>query len=158
MLTTTKESGTDQVWKSTTKDEENTMNESEKYIHPSPIVKTITRIQIVGRIISFWARQSNSQEIPGDLDIFFHKYSIVISDTLKFAKHPDVQKMLLKMGSNFPKKEEVILSLKLTNVPSAFPLFSPPFFHAPSHKNSQINKRGKHQNRVLLLTDKALSV
>mmetsp|Transcript_40952 Transcript_40952/g.65841 ORF Transcript_40952/g.65841 Transcript_40952/m.65841 type:complete len:524 (-) Transcript_40952:55-1626(-) len=55
-------------------------------------------------------------------------------DTLKLAQNVQCQKMLSKMGDNFPEQERVVLSMKLI----------------------KINKRGKEQNRILLLTDKAL--
>eukprot|EP01083_Nonionella_stella_P067262 177769_1 len=55
-------------------------------------------------------------------------------DMLKLAQNVSCQKMLSKMGDNFPEQERVVLSVKLV----------------------KINKRGKEQNRILLLTDKAL--
>merc|ERR1719412_2104554 len=55
-------------------------------------------------------------------------------DMLKLASNVQCQKMLSKMGDNFPEQEKVVLSVKLV----------------------KINKRGKEQNRILLLTDKAL--
>ena len=55
-------------------------------------------------------------------------------DMLKLAQNVQCQKMLSKMGDNFPEQERVVLSVKLV----------------------KINKRGKEQNRILLLTDKAL--
>jgi len=55
-------------------------------------------------------------------------------DMLKLADNVQCQKMLSKMGDNFPEQEKVVMSVKLV----------------------KINKRGKEQNRILLLTDKAL--
>eukprot|EP01084_Bolivina_argentea_P133039 234769_1 len=55
-------------------------------------------------------------------------------DMLKLADNPQCLKMLSKMGDNFPETEKVVLSVKLI----------------------KINKRGKEQDRLLLLTDKAL--
>merc|ERR1712113_828158 len=50
------------------------------------------------------------------------------------AENVQCQKMLSKMGDNFPEQERVVLSVKLV----------------------KMGKRGKEQNRILLLTDKAL--
>mmetsp|Transcript_15773 Transcript_15773/g.24207 ORF Transcript_15773/g.24207 Transcript_15773/m.24207 type:complete len:525 (+) Transcript_15773:97-1671(+) len=55
-------------------------------------------------------------------------------DMLGLSQNVQCQKMLSKMGDNFPEQERVVLSVKCT----------------------KINKRGKEQNRILLLTDKAL--
>jgi len=55
-------------------------------------------------------------------------------DTLRLSNNIECLKMLNKMGDNFPNNERVVMSLELV----------------------KINKRGKEQNRVLLLTDKAL--
>merc|ERR1719334_2615047 len=56
------------------------------------------------------------------------------NDMLKLSSNVQCQKMLSKMGDNFPEQERVVMSVKLV----------------------KINKRGKEQNRILLLTDKAL--
>ena len=55
-------------------------------------------------------------------------------DRLNLSSNDDVSKMLSKMGDNFPEEEKVILSIKIT----------------------KINKRNKEQERILLITDKAL--
>ena len=55
-------------------------------------------------------------------------------DTLTLANNPLCQKMLQKLGDNFPEREKVVLSTKLI----------------------KINKRNKEQDRVMLITDKAL--
>eukprot|EP01083_Nonionella_stella_P288538 981836_1 len=55
-------------------------------------------------------------------------------DMLKLEQNVQCQKMLSKMGDNFPEQERVVLSVKCV----------------------KIKKRGKEQNRILLLTDKAL--
>ena len=57
-------------------------------------------------------------------------------DDLGLAHNAACQKMLSKMGDNFPDQEKVVLSTRLI----------------------KINKRGKSQNRVLLVTDKAMFV
>lgn len=55
-------------------------------------------------------------------------------DGLKLGENPVVQKLLLQKGSTFPKPETVL-------------------FSAEVRKN---NKRGKWQDRVLMITDKAM--
>ena len=55
-------------------------------------------------------------------------------DMLKLAQNVQSLKMLSKYGDNFPEQERVQLSCKLI----------------------KINKRGREQNRILMLTDKAL--
>jgi len=56
------------------------------------------------------------------------------SDMLNLSSNVQCQKMLSKMGDNFPEQEKVVMSVMLV----------------------KINKLGKEQNRILLLTDKAL--
>ena len=60
--------------------------------------------------------------------------SVSSDDMLEFAQNGQCQKMLSKMNNNYGELEHVVLSLKLI----------------------EINKKGKEQNRVLLLTNKAL--
>eukprot|EP01083_Nonionella_stella_P284344 967952_1 len=55
-------------------------------------------------------------------------------DMLQMETNVSVQKMLSKLGDNFPEQERVVLSMKVI----------------------KINRRKKEQNRVLLLTEKAL--
>jgi len=55
-------------------------------------------------------------------------------DKLGLGNNPACTKMLNKVGDNFPEAERVILSVNVV----------------------KINKRGKHQNRAMLITDKAL--
>jgi len=55
-------------------------------------------------------------------------------DHLGLLNHPAAQKMLSKLGDNFPEQEKVVLSVNLVKV----------------------NKRGKEQERALLVTDKAI--
>jgi len=60
--------------------------------------------------------------------------ALMSDDLLGLSKNANCQKMLSKMGDNFPEHEQVMFSGKLV----------------------KINKRGKEQDRVLLITDKAL--
>lgn len=55
-------------------------------------------------------------------------------DTLRCAENQCIQKILAEQGDNQPKAEQVILSVHIT----------------------KINRRGKEQDRILLLTNKAL--
>jgi len=57
-----------------------------------------------------------------------------VDDWLGLAQNPQCLKMLARMGDNFPEQEKVLYSEKVL----------------------KINKRGKEQERVLLLTDKAI--
>ena len=57
-----------------------------------------------------------------------------VDDKLNLSHNRSCQKMLSTMGDNIPEKEYVLLSTKII----------------------KINKRGKEQTRVLLLTDKAV--
>ncbi len=76
-------------------------------------------------------------------------------DALNLGKSAAAQKMLSKMGDNFPEQEKVMLSQKVVKVCLVFLFVRPVSTHC---SKPQINKRGKEQERVLLLTDKAMLV
>eukprot|EP01084_Bolivina_argentea_P133038 234767_1 len=85
-------------------------------------------------VITNWMRKSLKEPYSTDVIGIIISFATNIYDILKLNENEKCQKMLDKSGDNFPEKECIILSINLI----------------------KINKRGKEQNRILLLTDKAL--
>eukprot|EP01084_Bolivina_argentea_P098896 177782_1 len=89
-------------------------------------------------VIGYWIRKEfNKNNYSIDVIPIILAFAEPIDyDTLKLTSNADCIKMLSKMADNFPEEEQIILSNKII----------------------KINKRGKEQQRVILVTDKAIYI